>query len=132
MGPTTVKRWSYAISKIFSEHKIIAHSQENNLKYTIFRFFGAYGPNQNLTWWGGPQSVFIENAIKNLPIELHGDGLQTRTFTYIDDTVQGIIRCIENEKACNEIFNIASEPKLEINIKDLATMIWKLIRPNVS
>lgn len=129
LGPTTVKRWSYAVSKIFSEHKIIANAEANGLKYTIMRFFGAYGPNQNMTWWGGPQSVFIEKALQNLPVELHGDGKQTRTFTYIEDTIQGIIKCIENEKAINEIFNIASEPTLEISIGDLAILIWKLVRP---
>jgi UDP-glucose 4-epimerase len=132
LGPTKIKRWAYAVSKIFSEHKIIAYSEASDLKYTILRFFGAYGPNQNLTWWGGPQSVFIEKALQNEAIELHGDGKQTRTFTYIDDTVQGIIKCMESEKAINEVFNIAAEPKLEITIEDLAILIWKLIRPGDS
>src|SRR5436190_9202132 len=63
LGKTTVKRWSYAISKIYGEQYIIANSDEYNLEYTIMRFFGSYGPNQNLTWWGGPQSVFIANAL---------------------------------------------------------------------
>lgn len=129
LGPTKVKRWAYATSKIFSEHKIIATGEEKGLKYTILRFFGSYGPNQNLTWWGGPQSVFIERALRDEAIDLHGDGSQTRTFTYVEDTVQGIVRCIENERATNEIFNIASDPKLEITIADLATLIWKLVRP---
>lgn len=129
LGPTKVKRWAYAVSKIHSEHKIIATGEEKGLAYTILRFFGSYGPNQNLTWWGGPQSVFIEKALRNEAIELHGDGLQTRTFTYVDDTVQGIVRCIEDERALGEIFNIASDPRLEISIADLATLIWKLIRP---
>ena len=129
LGSTKVKRWAYAASKIFSEHKLIATGEEKGLNYTIMRFFGSYGPNQNLTWWGGPQSVFIEKALFNEPIELHGDGAQTRTFTYIDDTVQGIMRCIEDEQASREIFNIASDPRQEISISDLARSIWRLIRP---
>lgn len=130
LGPTYVKRWAYAVSKIFSEHKIIANSEENGLKYTIMRFFGSYGPNQNTTWWGGPQSVFIEKSFKQEEIELHGDGLQTRTFTFIEDTVQGIIKCIFENKALNNVYNIAGNPDTEISIKDLAHFIWNKINPN--
>jgi UDP-glucose 4-epimerase len=127
LGPTTVKRWAYAISKIYAEQLIIAYNAEHNLTYTIMRFFGSYGPNQNLTWWGGPQSVFIDKALKNEPIELHGDGLQTRTFTYVDDTVQGIEKCIFEKNSNNEIFNIANNPDEEITISDLGSKIWKLV-----
>jgi len=132
LGATTVKRWAYAISKIYSEQYIIANKDEYNLEYTIMRFFGSYGPNQNLTWWGGPQSVFIANALLNRPIEIHGDGLQTRTFTYVEDTIQGIMKCIFEEKAKNEIFNIANNPEEEITILGLGEMIWKLIHGEAS
>lgn len=127
MGPTTVKRWAYAISKMHAEQYIIANHDEYGLNYTITRFFGSYGPNQNLTWWGGPQSVFIEKAYKKEPIDIHGDGLQTRTFTYIDDTVGALLSCIENDKSDNEIYNTGGKPGGEISIKDLATLIWKLV-----
>jgi UDP-glucose 4-epimerase len=127
MGPPTVKRWAYAISKMYSEQYILANKDEYGIKYTITRFFGSYGPNQNLTWWGGPQSVFIEKALKNEPIDLHGDGNQTRTFTYVDDTVNALVACIENDKSNNEIFNTGSKAGGEISIKDLAYLIWKLV-----
>ena len=127
MGPTTVKRWAYALSKMYGEQYIIANHDEYNLKYTITRFFGSYGPNQNLTWWGGPQSVFIEKAIMKEPIDIHGDGLQTRTFTYVDDTVNALVLFIENQKSDNEIFNTGPNADAEISIKDLAILIWKLI-----
>lgn len=127
LGPTTVKRWSYALSKIYGEQLIQAFHQDFGLTYTIMRFFGSYGPNQNLTWWGGPQSVFIQNIIENKPLEIHGDGKQTRTFTYIDDTVDGIHRCITNSKAKNNIFNIAGNPIEEISIVDLANLIMQLM-----
>jgi UDP-glucose 4-epimerase len=132
LGATTVKRWAYAISKIYSEQYIIANKDEHNLEYTIMRFFGSYGPNQNLTWWGGPQSVFIANALLNKPVEIHGDGMQTRTFTYVDDTIQGVIKCIFEEKAKNEIFNIANNPEEEITILGLGQMIWKIIHGDQS
>ncbi|MFM7023276.1 MAG: NAD-dependent epimerase/dehydratase family protein [Flavobacteriales bacterium] len=129
LGPTTVKRWAYAISKIYSEQYLIANHEEFGLTYTIMRFFGSYGTNQNPTWWGGPQSVFIEKAYNDDFIELHGDGSQTRTFTYIDDTVQGVMKCIFHENSTNDIFNIAGDPDSEITIRDLAHLIWGLMRP---
>ena len=127
MGPTTVKRWAYALSKMYGEQFIIANHDEYGLPYTITRFFGSYGPHQNLTWWGGPQSVFIEKAFKNETIDIHGDGSQTRTFTYVDDTVNALVHCIENNKSDNEIFNTGPKADAEISIKDLAVLIWKLV-----
>jgi UDP-glucose 4-epimerase len=127
MGPTTVKRWAYALSKMYGEQYIIANHEEYGLVYTITRFFGSYGPHQNLTWWGGPQSVFIEKAIKKESIDIHGDGSQTRTFTYVEDTVSALVYCVENEKSNNEIFNTGPKSDAEITIKDLAILIWKLI-----
>ncbi|MCZ2458003.1 MAG: NAD-dependent epimerase/dehydratase family protein [Chitinophagales bacterium] len=127
MGPTNVKRWAYALSKMYGEQYIIANHDEYGLTYSITRFFGSYGPNQNLTWWGGPQSVFIEKAYKNEPIDIHGDGLQTRTFTYVDDTVSALVLCVENEKSNNEVFNTGGKSGSEISIKDLAILIWRLV-----
>ncbi len=130
LGPSNVKRWAYALSKIYGEQYIIANHDEFNLQYVITRFFGSYGTNQNLTWWGGPQSVFITKAIKKEPIEIHGDGKQTRTFTYVGDTVNALIKCILNVKANNEIFNVGSNIDDEITIVDLARLIWGLINGN--
>jgi UDP-glucose 4-epimerase len=127
LGQTTIKRWAYALSKIYGEQYIMANNEEYDLPYTITRFFGSYGPHQNLTWWGGPQSVFITKALEGGEIEIHGDGLQTRTFTYIDDTVDALTRCILEEEAKNEIFNVGSMPEEEISIVGLATLIWKMI-----
>lgn len=128
LGHTKVKRWAYALSKIYSEQYIIANNDEYGLEYTIMRFFGSYGPNQNKTWWGGPQSVFMQNIIENKPLEVHGDGKQTRTFTYIEDTVQGVVKCIFEKNSKNEIFNIANNPQEEINIYELARLIWKMMK----
>jgi len=126
MGNPHVKRWAYAISKMFEEQMLFAYNQRFGINVVPIRFFGGYGPNQNLTWWGGPQSVFINKALDNEEIEVHGDGLQTRSFTYISDHVNGIIRTIENPAANNKVFNIGNT--FEISILDLAKLIWKLIR----
>lgn len=127
MGPTTVRRWAYALSKMYGEQYIIANHEEYGITYTITRFFGSYGPHQNLTWWGGPQSVFIDKAYKKETIDIHGDGSQTRTFTYVEDTVSALVHCVENEKSNNEIFNTGGKSGSEISIKELAVLIWKLV-----
>ncbi|OFY63246.1 MAG: hypothetical protein A3H98_10745 [Bacteroidetes bacterium RIFCSPLOWO2_02_FULL_36_8] len=128
LGPTTVKRWAYAVSKIYAEHYIQANAEANGLIYSIARLFGSYGPNQNLTWWGGPQSVFIQNILENNVLEIHGDGKQTRTFTFVDDTVSGLIFLIMDNRTNNQIYNIAGFPDEEIKIIDLAKLINSLIR----
>jgi UDP-glucose 4-epimerase len=126
LGATNIRRWAYAGSKLLDEYIAFTYAQEFDLPVVGLRFFGSYGPGQNLTWWGGPQSVFIGAALKNEYMEIHGDGKQTRSFTYIDDTIDGIVRVIESEKANGHVFNIGNTK--EISIHDLATLVWKLVR----
>src|SRR6185369_12122973 len=97
------------------------------VKAVSLRFFGSYGPNQNVTWWGGPQSVFIGAALRDEPMEIHGDGLQTRSFTYVSDTVDGIVRAIGTPAASGHVLNIGNDR--EITIAELARMIWGIVRP---
>ncbi len=126
IGAPDVKRWAYAISKMFDEQLFFGYHERHGIDVVLLRFFGGYGPNQNLTWWGGPQSVFIERALENEEIPLHGDGQQTRSFTYISDHVDGIIRTIEMPEANNLVFNIGNT--YEITIENLAKLIWRLVR----
>lgn len=128
LGSSTVKRWAYAASKIASEHLILGACQALGLSAVIFRFFGTYGPRQHRSWWGGPQSVFIEQALRNQSFEIHGSGEQIRSFIYIDDLIQGIIRVIGNPKI-NGIYNLCTHPHEAISIVQLAQMIHNLIRP---
>src|SRR4030067_584538 len=72
------------------------------------------------------QSIFIDCALKNRPMAIHGDGLQTRSFTYIKDTVDGTVRALEREEAAGRVFNIGADA--EISILDLGKKIWRLIR----
>lgn len=125
IGAPTVKRWAYAISKMFDEQLLFAYHERHSIDVTLVRFFGGYGPHQHLSWWGGPQSVFIDAAISQKPIEIHGDGLQTRTFTYISDHVAGLVKMLETENSKNQLFNLGSFE--EISILDLAKKIWFLV-----
>ena len=126
MGNPDVRRWAYAISKMFEEQMLFAYQQRYGIRFVALRFFGGYGPNQNLTWWGGPQSVFINKALDNEEIEVHGDGSQSRSFTFISDHVDGILRTVEMDAANNMVFNLGNTR--EITILALAKLIWKLVR----
>ena len=123
-GPSTVRRWAYAASKLFDEHLVLAMAEDANISATILRIFGSYGPRQNLSWWGGPQSVFIDAVLRDEVIPIHGDGLQTRSFTFVQDTVRGIAAAAEATTASSEIVNIGSNE--EITILDLASRIHRL------
>jgi UDP-glucose 4-epimerase len=125
LGESGVARWAYAVSKIYDEHLCFAHTEKYKTSVAIVRYFGGYGRNQHTTWWGGPQSVFIDAILRGKPIEIHGDGLQTRSFTYVDDLVAGTVLVMESEKSGGEIFNIGDTR--EITIIELAETIWKLM-----
>ncbi len=124
LGPTTVPRWSYAVSKLFDEHMALAYHSSYDLPVTILRFFGSYGPRQHLSWWAGPQSVFISAILKNEPVEIHGDGSQTRSFTYISDLVDGIVRAAEYQRDPAAIFNLGNTE--ELTILRLAEVVHEL------
>lgn len=121
LGAPYIKRWAYAISKAFDEQLGMAYFTEKELPVVILRFFGSYGPRNNRTWWGGPQAVFIEQALQNKPLTVHGDGRQTRSFCYISDTVNGIVGAMESDKAAGEVINIGADQ--ETGIGELAQII---------
>jgi UDP-glucose 4-epimerase len=114
LGPPTSRRWAYATSKLYDEHFALALSEERGLKVSILRLFNAYGPRNHLSWWGGPMVTFVESLLDGEPIEIHGDGRQTRSFTYVSDTVDGIVRALETPKARGEIINVGGSESITI------------------
>lgn len=127
LGAPAVARWTYAVSKILDEHWCFAYQDEFDLPISIVRFFGGYGPHQHRSWWGGPQSVFIDCALSGKSMPIHGDGLQTRTFTYVEDMVDGVVRILGAGRAVGKVFNIGATT--EITILDMAREVWRLVRP---
>jgi UDP-glucose 4-epimerase len=125
LGPPTTRRWAYAVSKLYDEHVCLALAEERGLKVTILRFFGSYGPRNHPSWWGGPQAAFAEVLLDGGVMEIHGDGTQIRTFTYIDDTVEGIYRSIVTPEARGEILNVGGEHPTRII--DLAEAIQRAL-----
>jgi UDP-glucose 4-epimerase len=126
LGHSKIRRWSYAVSKLYEEHVAFAMHEELGLAVTVLRYFGGYGAFQHKGWLGGPQSVFMERAHEGLPLPLHGDGLQRRTFTHADDLVDGTVRALFSDRAVGELYNVGGSE--EVTILELARRCWRLAR----
>lgn len=114
-------RIPYAVVKNVGEAFLKSYKKEFDLDYTIFRFFNTYGPKQSIDF---VMSRFIALALKNKPITIYGDGLQTRTFCFIDDNVEATSRAFYDNAYVNDVINIGSD--IEISIIDLAKLIIEL------
>lgn len=111
----------YAIVKNVGEAYLKSYQQEFDLNYTIFRFFNTYGPNQSKDF---VIPKFINLALKNEDLTIYGDGLQTRTFCYIDDTIDTILKIHSNNLINNDVINIGND--VEYTMVELAELIIKL------
>ena len=127
LGPSSVARWAYATSKLYGEHLCFACREEFGTPITILRFFGSYGPREHRSWWGGPQAVFIESVLDGRALDLHGGGTQTRSFSFISDTIAGTVAALNAplSQVDGEVFNIGNS--VEIRIIDLASKIQSLL-----
>tara|TARA_B100001142_G_scaffold215825_1_gene214003 strand:- start:131 stop:1096 length:966 start_codon:yes stop_codon:yes gene_type:complete len=119
IGPTTKLRWSYAASKMIDEFIALSLFEEGKVSPIIVRLFNIIGPNQ-LSKYGMVVPRFIESALEDKDILIHGDGSQSRSFTWVDDVVNYLIKLAE-VKAYGEVFNIGQTE--EISIKNLAELI---------
>jgi UDP-glucose 4-epimerase len=114
LGPPVSRRWSYAASKLYDEHLALRLAEEAGLRVTVLRLFNAYGPRNHPTWWGGPLSVFLEDLLDGRAMQLHGDGRQVRSFTYVDDTVDGFVRALARPETSGEVINIGGDEPISI------------------
>lgn len=124
-GPTQILRWSYAATKAMDEFMALAYHRTQQLPVVIARFFNTVGPRQTGRY-GMVIPRFVGQALKGESITVFGDGSQTRSFTYVEDVVRGIIGLIDEPGANGEIFNIGGEE--EISINHLANRIVALTR----
>jgi UDP-glucose 4-epimerase len=114
-------RVPYAVVKNVGESFCKSYHQEYKLNYTIFRFFNTYGPNQSTDF---VVARFLAAALKNQDITIYGDGSQTRTFTYVDDTVDTCLNCFYNDKEINDVINIGNDELC--TVLELAKLIIKI------
>lgn len=120
LGPTTKSRWSYAASKAIDEFLSLAYYHEANLPVVLFRLFNTVGPRQ-MGQYGMVLPRFVKWALSNEPIQVYGDGEQTRSFGNVYDIVDAIHRLSESEEAVGQLFNIGNTE--EISILNLAKRV---------
>jgi UDP-glucose 4-epimerase len=111
-GPTTEKRWLYADSKAMDEHLALSYHLERGLDCVIVRLFNTVGPRQSGRY-GMVIPRFVERALAGEPLEVHGDGTQTRSFCHVSDTVQALAALMDAEIS-GEIFNVGSSERVSI------------------
>jgi UDP-glucose 4-epimerase len=123
LGPTTIARWGYAVTKALDEIMALAYMRERSLPLVIVRCFNTCGPRQTGRY-GMVMPRFVRQAVAGKPITVFGDGSQTRCFASVCDVVDGVVRLAECEAARGEIFNIGSDK--EITILELAESVKRV------
>lgn len=112
----------YAIVKNIGEAFLRSYNVEFGLEYTIFRFFNTYGPNQSEDF---VMSKFVRAALNGDDLTIYGDGLQTRTFCYINDNTDACTKIFQQGKIINDVINIGSN--VETSILGLANTIVDIL-----
>ena len=123
MGSTTKRRWAYACSKALDEFLALAYYEEKKLPVIIVRLFNTVGPRQT-GQYGMVIPNFVQKALINKPITVYGDGSQSRSFTYVADVIDVLIKLMAEPEAVGKIFNVGNEE--EVTIKDLALMVKEM------
>jgi UDP-glucose 4-epimerase len=123
-GKVGEARWTYAVSKLSEEHLAIAYFQERQLPTSVVRPFNVYGPGQV---GEGALRTFIQRAIKDEPIEIHGDGTQIRAWCYVDDMINGVLLAMTHPNAVGESFNIGNQ-RAVTTIYGLANTVIRVLQ----
>lgn len=122
LGAVGEARWTYAVSKLATEHLAHCYFKQFGIPAVAVRPFNIYGPGQV---GEGAVHAFVTRALRNEPITIHNDGDQIRSWCYIDDIVRGILAALEAPAAVGESFNIGN-PRSTVTIHQLARMIIRL------
>lgn len=123
LGPTSIPRWSYSMAKAMDELYAYAYHVKG-LPVAIIRYFNSYGPRLDERGYSSVVANFIRQALVGEPITVHGDGSQTRCFTYVDDTIRGTLLAGEVQAGEGQAFNIGNNK--ETSILTLARLIKRL------
>ncbi len=120
LGPSVKHRWAYACSKLIDEFLALAYWKEKKLPVVIVRLFNTVGPRQT-GQYGMVLPTFVRQALSGHPITVFGDGMQSRSFTYVSDVVDALIALSSERRAIGEVFNIGNTG--EISIGELAQRV---------
>ncbi len=120
IGPTSKGRWSYAASKALDEFLALSYWKEKKVPVIVVRLFNTVGPRQTGRY-GMVLPNFVQQALKNQPISVYGDGKQSRCFCDVRDTVEGLVRLMDRDSAVGEVVNVGNTE--EISIEGLARFV---------
>ncbi len=120
IGPTSKGRWSYAASKALDEFLALSYWKEKKVPVIVVRLFNTVGPRQTGRY-GMVLPNFVQQALKNQPISVYGDGKQSRCFCDVRDTVEGLVRLMDRDSAVGEVVNVGNTE--EISIEGLARLV---------
>lgn len=122
-GATCYNRWSYAATKAIDEYLALNYHKTHELPVVIVRLFNTIGPGQ-IGRYGMVVPRFIERALADKPIEIYGDGQQTRCFCHVSDVVGAMVRLLSTPACCGRVYNLGSDE--EVTIDELADRIIAL------
>jgi UDP-glucose 4-epimerase len=123
MGTSTKRRWAYACSKALDEFLALAYFEEKKLPVVIVRLFNTVGPRQT-GQYGMVIPNFVQKALIGKPITIHGDGMQSRSFTHVSDVVYALVALMNEPLAVGQIFNVGNNE--EVTIQDLAILVKEM------
>lgn len=123
-GSAGEARWTYAVSKLAGEHLAMAYFKEFGLPVVSVRPFNVYGPGQT---GEGAIQIFIKRALKNEDIFIYGDGNQIRAWCYVEDFVEGLLKCMEEKNAIGESFNLGNS-RAVITTYGLAQTVCRVLK----
>jgi UDP-glucose 4-epimerase len=127
LGSTSISRWGYSCSKAIDEFIALAYYREKKLPVVIVRLFNTVGPRQT-GQYGMVIPKFVKSAMLNHPLQVFGDGKQSRCFADVADVICGIRALMKEPKAVGQIFNMGNIE--EITIEDLAKKVKEMTKSN--
>jgi UDP-glucose 4-epimerase len=123
LGATVKHRWAYACSKLIDEFLALAYWKEKKLPIVIVRLFNTVGPRQT-GQYGMVLPTFVRQALSGQTITVFGDGTQSRSFTYVADVVDALVKLAQEPRAVGEVFNIGNTE--EVTIRELAERVKRI------
>ena len=124
LGPSLIRRWSYAVAKLYGEQLAFAHYHDYGVPTVVLRYFGGFSARSSFSWSGGHLPIFIRAILNDEEVIIHGDGTQTRSMAYVEDLVEGTILAMESDRAVGEIINLGNPE--EMSVVDAARLIHRL------
>jgi UDP-glucose 4-epimerase len=124
LGPSMIRRWSYAVSKLYCEQLAFTYYEDFQVPTVVLRYFGGFSPRSSFSWNGGHIPIFINAILQDQEVIIHGDGTQTRSMAFVTDIVDGTVLAMECDTAVGEIINIGNTE--EMSVLDTALLIHKI------